>query len=382
MDAKPTIGLVLTGGGARGAYQAGVLRAIAERRGRGAPSPFRVVTGVSAGSINAAFIAANAHDFDYATRHLWDVWEHLKTGDVFRTNPVSLSRTGLRLAVELSLGAFVPGTRINYLLDTAPLRRLLRKNLDEDAVRDRLADGTLAALAITATNYATGTAVTFYEGAPDVQPWGRSARLGMRASLGVEHVMASCALPLFFPPVRLGDSHYGDGSMRLTAPLSPPIHLGADRILAIGVRHFRSADTTRRLNETTTLAEQPPIAQVGGALLNAVFLDSLETDLERAMRINDTLSHIPDARRGSQALRPLPLVAMRPSRDLGALAKELLGSFSLPVRHLLRGIGASRSTGSDLLSYLAFVNRYTEQLLRLGYQDGQDSAAELDALLA
>jgi NTE family protein len=378
---ETTIGLVLPGGGARGAYQAGVLRAIAERRGPGAPSPFRVVAGVSAGSINAAFVAAHADDFYGATGRLCELWGSLQTGDVFETNPLVLSRTGLRLAAELSLGGLVRGPRINYLLDTAPLRRLLRANLDVEAVQRRLADGTLAALAITATNYATGTAVTFFDGAPNAVPWLRSARIATRASLGVEHVMASCALPIFFPPVRLADSHYGDGSMRLTAPLSAAIHLGADRVLAIGVRHLRHADTTRRLNEAALLVKQPPLALIGGAVLNAVFLDSLETDLERAARINDTLSRIPDAQRGSQPLRPLPLVALRPSRDLGALAMELFDSFSVPVRHLLRGLGASRNMGSDLLSYLAFQKRYTEQLLRLGYEDGTTHAAELDALL-
>ena len=257
MNGTTTIGLVLPGGGARGAYQAGVLRAIAERRGPGAPSPFRVVAGVSAGSINAAFVAAHADDFYGATGRLWEAVGGLKTGDVFETNPLVLSRTDLRLAAELSLGGLVRGPRMNYLLDTAPLRRLLRANLDVEGVHRRLADGTLAALAITATNYATGTAVTFFDGAPNAVPWLRSARIATRATLGVEHVMASCALPIFFPPVRLADSHYGDGSMRLTAPLSPAIHLGADR----GARHRRPSSPARRhdarrMNEAALLPKQ------------------------------------------------------------------------------------------------------------------------------
>ena len=359
MTAHPTIGLVLTGGGARGAYQAGVLKAIAERRGPGRPTPFGAATG-----------------------RLWELWGRLRMRDVFVTSPVALSRTGLRLALELGLGALVRGRRSNHLLDTAPLRALLEANLDTRAIALRLADGTLEALAITATSYDTGMAVTFFDGARDFAPWVRSARISVRSALTVSHVMASSALPVFFPPERVAGTCYGDGCIRLTTPLSAAIHLGADRVLAIGVRHLRRPEAARKLHEACRRTSEPPLAQIGGVLLNAVFLDALETDLERAVRINATVAQIPESQRAGQALRLLPLCAIRPSRDLGTVVPDLLDAFPLSVRHLLRGVGASRDLGADLLSYLAFDQRYTERLLELGYQDGRANAAALDALLS
>lgn len=382
MKAPPTLGLVLTGGGARGAYQAGVLRAIAERLGPGRPLPFRVLTGVSAGAINAAFLAAQAQDFRSATARLWELWGRLRTNQVFVTNPLALSRTAGRVVAELGLGGLVRGERRNHLLDTAPLRRLLEANLDPKAIARHLADGTVSALALTATSYGTGMAVTFFDGAPGAPPWVRSARITVRTPLSVPHVMASSALPVFFRPEPIAGTWYGDGCIRLTTPLSAAIHLGADRVLAIGVRHLRPPEATRKLHEACYRTGQPPLAEIGGVLLNAVFLDALETDLERARRINATVAQIPQAQCTALPLRQLPLEAIRPSKDLGTLVPGLLETFPLSVRHLMRGLGASRGTGSDLLSYLAFDQSYTLPLLELGYADGLASGAAFDALFS
>ena len=377
------IGLVLTGGGARAAYQVGALRALADltSTGRHGARPFQIVAGVSAGAINGAAIAAHVHDFPRAARDLWAMWTMLTPDCIYRTDVRSLSRTGRRWLREISLGGLFGAIGINHLLDTAPLRRLLEARLETERVADRIADGTLHGFAITATNYATGTAISFFDGAPGIVPWQRSTRLGRRAAIGVQHVMASSAIPVFFPPIALDGTFYGDGCVRVSAPLSPAIHLGADRVVAIGIRYHRSDEEAVRLNHQPH-AEPPTISEIAGVLLNAVFLDALEHDLERTERINRTVALIPPDRSSEQPLRQVPVLALRPSEDLGRLAAQQFDRFPSALRYLLSGIGAKGASGWDLVSYLAFEPVYIQRLLDLGYRDTMRRADEVQAFFA
>jgi NTE family protein len=318
-------------------------------------------------------------DFRTATENLWSTWEDLKSDQVFRSDPASLARIGSRWLRAITFGGLL-GTGHTFLLDTAPLRATIAERIDFAKIRRHLDTGALHGLAVSATNYRTGTAVTFFDGDPSIEPWLRSTRIAVREEISVDTVMASSAIPIFFPPVRLGGSFYGDGCIRLTAPLSPAVHMGADRILAVGIRYHRSTALTQRLNQEA-YDEPISLADIGGILLNAVFLDSLETDLERMERINRTVALLDESRLRVQAdqLRPIPVLAIKPSQDLGTLAKEHFRRFPRTLRFLLRGLGASYDKGWDLLSYLSFDAAYTRRLLELGYDDAMARKDELIA---
>ncbi|HEY8377202.1 MAG TPA: patatin-like phospholipase family protein [Nannocystis sp.] len=374
-------GLVLTGGGARAAYQAGALHALAEIAGS-RELPFRVVAGVSAGAINASYLAAHADDFPRAARMLRDFWVGLTPDRVYHTDPPRLAAIGRSWLRDLSLGGLLGTGPTNFLLDTAPLRALLTDRLPLARIGEHLSAGRLRALAVTATNFLTGTAISFFDGDPRLGPWVRSTRLGRRATLRLEHVLASAAIPLFFPPVVIDSVFYGDGCVRMQAPLSPAIHLGADRLLAIGIRYARTDAQTLQLNDEVR-GSRLTVADIAGVLLNAVFLDALESDLERLRRINHTLSLVPPERHPElPGLRPIPVLALQPSQDLGRLAVDQYDEFPRVVRYLLRGIGATGERGWDLLSYLAFEPGYTSRLIELGHRDVMARRDELSAFLA
>lgn len=375
-------GLVLSGGGARGAYQAGVLRGMADVLGDDAErGPFDILTGISAGAINATALAAEGRNFRRGAENLWETWRRLRMDKVIRTNFGSVSGTGLRWLVNLGFGGSGSSDRRStHLLDASPLKDFLRDTIDTEAIRRHIANGNLRGVAVTATSYATGTAITFFDAAQDVRPWSRSARMGLPAPLTMHHILASAAIPILFPPVRIDGCFYGDGGVRMTAPLSPAIHLGARRVLAIGVRYQRPDAQTRELNEGSRM-DQVTLADIGGAMLNASFLDSLEADAERMTRINATVSLLTPEQRAHQplGLHRVPLLMIRPSRDLGQLAADQLANFPAVMRHMLRGVGASEETGADLLSYLAFDPAYTVPLLELGRADALDQADAIRA---
>lgn len=376
-------GLALTGGGARAAYQAGAIRALSEICPVGS-CPFEDISGVSAGAINGTFIAANAHDFRRAAEELCDLWGGLRPKDIYKASTFSLSKIGIQWLAEMSLGGLIAGGRSNYLLDTAPLGKLLKKNVNFEKISTHIAQGLLNGVAVSATNYETGTAVSFYDGQKGIEPWFRSTRIGIQSVLNLNHVMASAAIPIFFPPIRVDGAYFGDGCVRLTAPISPVIHMGAKKIIAIGIRHLRSAQATLEMNrDQTEHYTYLSSADIAGVVLNAVFMDSLETDIERLERINRTVELIPEELRAKHPskLRSIPFLAIRPSRDLGLLAYDLLDGFPISVRHFLRGMGASRQRGWDLLSYLAFDSSFTRQLLSLGYEDVMKNRAEIAQFL-
>jgi len=359
------LGLVLTGGGARAAYQVGALRALAELFGNG-PLPFQVVTGVSAGAINGSSLAAEADDFPGAVKHLGDTWLALTPDRVYRTDALSLVSIGSGWFRGLTTGGTQAPRRYNHLLDTAPLRELLAREIQFERIRENVDRGLIRALAISATNYETGTSVTFFDGVPELQPWARSRRMGVRTGITLEQVMASAAIPIFFPPVQVGRSWYGDGGVRLTAPMSPALHLGADRLLVIGIRHPRTAEETVELNATAA-RDDLPLSEILGVLMNAVFLDSLEPDIERVERVTEMLDSI--QRPPDSHLRPVRILLLQPSQDLAVLASDQAIRFPRSLRFLLKGLGVSQKGGADLLSYLAFEQQYIERLVTLGHDD-------------
>ena len=359
------LGLVLTGGGARAAYQVGALRALAELFGNG-PLPFPVVCGVSAGAINGSSLAAEADDFPRAVKHLTDTWLSLTPEHVYRTDALSLVSIGSGWFRGLTAGGTQPPRRYNHLLDTSPLRELLGREIPFEAIRENVARGLVRGVAISATNYETGTSVTFFDGAPEMKPWARSRRMGVKTAITLDQVMASAAIPIFFPPVQVGGSWFGDGGVRLTAPMSPALHLGADRVLVIGIRHPRTAEETVVINEAAQ-RDDLPLSQILGVLMNAVFLDSLEPDIERVERVTEMLDTI--QRPADSHLRPVHILLLQPSQDLAALASDQVMRFPRTLRFLLKGLGVSQKGGADLLSYLAFEQHYIERLVTLGYED-------------
>lgn len=365
-DAQSNTALVLSGGGARGAYQVGVLKYIAKRRPL---LRFPILTGVSAGAINANFLAGSAGAFDEAVDSLADHWLSLSTDQVFRTDLPSLASNALRVLLNLGSGGSPFAPRVQGLVETRPLRRFLEDLIDADAVSENIAAGRLRALAISATAYDTGRTVTYIQGEPWLQTWERVRRLAVHDRITLDHVMASAAIPLFFPAVKVGNRYFGDGSLRQSHPLSPAIHLGADRILAISSR-WRAPVTEPEPDHT---AVYPPAAQVLGLMLNSIFLDNLDVDAERLRRINHVLARVPDSRRWLLSERPVRLLVLRPSSDIGRVAGQYEQLIPRSLRYLLRGLGTRRISSSDLVSYLMFEAEYLEHLIRLGERDAERS---------
>src|SRR3989442_6651530 len=313
-DGPGTLALVLAGGGARAAYEVGVLSAIAER----APGlEFPIVTGVSAGAINAVSLAAHAQTLSAALGALRDDWKRLTVDRVYRIQPWRLGRAVVRGVAGTLLGTHEEAAVVRGLVDMSPLHDFLAARLDCGGIDANLAAGRLHAVAVSATSYASGETVTFVHGRPDVRTWGGAQRSAVPARLTVDHVMASAALPILFPAVRLGDAFYGDGSVRQTAPLAPAIHLGARAILVITQRSEPELAAPRAI----ALRDYPTLAEVIGLLLHAIFLDALEADAERVERINRTLARVPPGA-APEGLRPLSLLMLRPSRALAAPRPE------------------------------------------------------------
>jgi NTE family protein len=341
--------------------------------------PFDVIAGISAGAINGVALATGADDFQKVADRLRLTWSRLTPDRVFRTGALRLASIGSRWIRDLSAGGFLGKSGINYLLDAAPLRRLVATEIPIGRMRRHLRAGRLRGVAVSATNYHTGSGVTFFEGAADIEPWTRSTRVGVRARITLDHVMASSAIPVFFAPVALDGSFYGDGCVRMNYPMSPAIHLGADRIVGVSVRHLRPPSETAE-REARSKTDQLPLSEIAGVLLNSVFLDSLDSDVERMERMNKTLALVPREKLSSSDLgvRPIPALLLRPSQDLGKLAADEYERFPGMLRYLLKGIGAAGHAGEDLLSYLAFEPIYVQRVMELGYNDTMARRDEIE----
>lgn len=369
--------LVLAGGGARAAFQVGVMRVLAQRFPEAFP---RIRTGVSAGAINTAFLANHFGSIDEVTGRLADVWLGLKATDVFESGVFGLLDEATRIAFQLLLGR-PPGKRRGQgLVDTKPLRKTLRNVLHSpegrlSGVRANLEGGRLKAVALTATAYSTGQAVTFFDG-DGIGEWERPYRRSVRTRLTVDHVMASSALPLIFPPVNLGDAYYGDGGIGLVAPFSPAIHLGARRILAVSTRHVRSPAESAQLS----VAGPPAAARVLDVLYSAVFLDNLEQDVLIMERVNALIRRLPPEELGN--LRQIGLLVIRPSRDIGVLATQFEPKLPRAFRFLTRRFGTKRARSQDIVSALLFQSGYLRELYDLGVHDAEARAGEIERFLA
>jgi NTE family protein len=370
--------LVLPGAGARGAYQVGVLKAIASVLPERAPNPFSIICGTSAGAINAAVLAGRAANFERAVADMEQVWGNFSADQVFRADDWTMLKTSLHWLAAVIFGGL--GVRNpESLLDNSPLRELLKRNVRFDGIRRAIEQGHLDAIAITASAYSTARSITFFQGRPELSSWTRVRRIGRATRLTVEHLMASSAVPFVFPPVQLGGEFYGDGSMRHRAPLSPAIHLGADRMLIVGVRDERP-DAEPPVGATP---ERPTLAHLAGYMLDTLFMDGLYTDLERLSRTNRILEQIGDCRLSGApgALRPLHALLITPNQDLRSVAAEYARELPRGVRLLLRGLGAGSRSGMQLVSYLLFESGFTRALIDMGYRDAMAMEDQLRAFL-
>jgi NTE family protein len=366
------VGLVLSGGGARAAYQVGVLRALSER----APAlAFPIITGVSAGAINALYLAAHSGSFAAAAAALRREWSGLHAHDVFQVRPAHLAWAGLRWLFDVVLRRRAAGPAVRGLLDMGPLREFLGPRLDLHGVQGNLAAGRLRAVALSATSYSTGDTVTFVQGADDVPVWERARRRAVRTTLTVDHVLASSAIPVLFPAVRLGAAFYGDGSVRQTAPLAPAIHLGARVLVAIAMRPRRSGAGR------SAPPEYPSAAHTLGVVLDSIFLESLDADAERLERINGLLAGRPRESIPADGLRTVQLLMLHPSQDLGALASGLTDTLPRSLRLIVESLGGHRIAASDFLSYVLFEPEYTSRLMELGYRDVERDWPQIAAFM-
>jgi len=361
---RPAVGLVMTGGGARAAYQVGVMRALSDILPRDCGNPFPVIVGTSAGAINAAVLATDAHRFRRGVGRLMAVWKNFHVGQVYRADaPGALANSSRWLLAALSGGRLRSPVS---LLDNAPLQGLLQRHIDFSAIGRNIEDGHLSAFAVTCSGYTSGQSVTFFQGSPGHEEWSRARRVGRATPIGLPHLLASSALPFIFPPVQINGEYYGDGSMRQIAPVSPALHLGAERLLVIGVGRQASQPAVRQPADG-----YPPLAQIAGHALDSIFLDSLEVDLERLQRINRTLAIVPPDRLAqvNYPLRAVDFRVITPSVPLSQIAAQYGGELPRVIRGLLNTVGAMKRTGSNLVSYLLFEKAFCRALIRLGYAD-------------
>jgi NTE family protein len=392
-------GLILSGGGARAAYQVGVLAAIAHMRsaarqalGDGpeadaqraamAANPFPIISGTSAGAINAAVLACGADDFDFAMRELVEVWGNFRVEQVYDTGVLGMVRSGARWLSLLSLGWLLRQKRLRpkSLLNNDPLRGLLTERVRFGRLPGLMQDGHVQALAITASSYSTGEHVTFFQSKGAIAPWVRNQRLAQHSPITVPHLLASAAIPFVFPAQRLegpgGPAFFGDGSMRQTAPTSAAIHLGADRLLVIGAGRMQEPGPTEHKEP-----QYPNLGQIAGHALSSIFLDSLSVDVERLQRINQTLELIPPDKRTNTHLRPVDLLLIAPSQRLDVMAAEHANALPPTVQSLLRTLGRTNAPaqgqGDALLSYLLFEAPYTQAIMNLGRADALAQSAEI-----
>lgn len=377
MSMSEKIGLILTGGGARAAYQVGVLKAIAEFLPRRSPNPFPIICGTSAGAFNAVTLAINAQQFRKGVQYLDNVWRNFQIHHVYRSDFFGVLNNTARWLAGLVLSSF-GSTRLSQvsLLDNSPLAEMLERALPCNKIQESIDAGLLYALSITASGYGSGHSVNFYQSAEGVQPWKRARRMGVATHIEAKHLLASSAIPFVFRAVRINREYFGDGSMRQIAPISPALHLGATRVLVIGTAQAEEPQPKR-----TQIDDYPSLARIAGHALDSIFLDSLEVDIERLQRINNTVSLVPVEVRQRMKLHKIEVLVLSPSESIEKIAGRYAANLPWTIRFLLRGLGAMRRSGANLVSYLLFDKEFCRTLIDLGYQDAMKQKKEIMTFL-
>ena len=373
MDVPQKTGLILTGGGARAAYQVGVLKAIAEMLPRRTQNPFPVICGTSAGAFNAVTLAVYAQSFRLGVQYLDKMWKNFEAHDIYRADPLGVFNNSVRWLSGLVLN----GLGINILnrvslLDSSPLAELLERALPSEKIQENIDLGVLHALSISASGYGTGQSVNFFQSAQGVEPWQRARRLGIATNIEARHILASSAIPFIFPAVRINREYFGDGSMRQMAPISPALHLGAVRVLVIGTGRAQEMQPSRTKED-----DYPSLARIAGHALDSIFLDSLEVDLERLKRINRTIDLVSDEMRQHINMHHIDVLLISPSQSIDKIAGRYAGQLPWAIRFLLSGLGAMRRNASNLVSYVLFEKDFCRALIDLGYQDAMNRKEEI-----
>jgi len=366
-DAGPDhkLGLVLTGGGARAAYQVGVLKAISEFLPRQAHSPFQIICGTSAGALNAATLAVNAREFRRGIKYLCNVWKNFRVEDVYRTDAIGVFVNTMRWIAGLVLsGLGINRLKRVSLLDNTPLTEFLSEILPCEKIQDNIDAGALHALSITASGYGSGQSVTFYQGVPDIQPWTRARRVGIPTRIETAHLLASSAIPFLFPAVHINREYFGDGSMRQIAPISSALHLGATRVLVISVGPNGEERPSRN-----RIGDYPSLAQIAGHALNSIFLDTVEVDMERIQRTNRALELMPEEAHQKLGLHHIDVLIIAPSQSIERIAEHHTRYLPWTIRLLLRMVGVMRGSGANLVAYLLSEKRFCRALIDMGYRD-------------
>jgi NTE family protein len=371
-------GLVLAGGGARAAYQVGVLQALKEILPEPRINPFAIICGTSAGAVNAGALAVHADDFARAVDNLLGVWRNFEPRHVYRADFAGATANSMRWLAAFLFGAFIKNRRIS-LLDNRPLEHLLARHMDFSRIDVNIKAGALDAVAITCSGYTSGQSCSFFQSVDSMEGWQRSQRIGIKTHIGVEHLMASSAIPFVFPAYKLNREYFGDGSMRQVAPVSPALHLGADRVLVVGTAKIRNDAPDRTRGDLF-----PTLAQIAGHVMNSIFLDSLAVDLERLERINRTISAVDPAtlKKMGLSLHHVDVLVLTPSEPLEGIAVKHVRSLPWTIRFFLRSVGAMRRGGANLASYLLFERGYCNELIELGYNDTLKRREEVEAFLA
>lgn len=369
--------LVLTGGGARAAYQVGVLSAISKFVPRNHGIPFPIITGTSAGAINSTSLACYASCFHLGVKKLEWVWKNLSTNSIYHSDALRVLNNIVQGTFSTFQADYANKTS-RSLLNNAPLRNLLNKVIDYKRIDNNILQGYLSAVSVSASGYNSGDSISFYQSDESISPWYRAKRRGVPCQINNDHLMASAAIPLVFPSIKIKKEHFGDGSIHQLSPLSPAIHLGADRILIVGVEQPKEPLKNKENNP-----HPPSTATVAGHLLDTIFADTLQSDLERMMRINETLKLIPpEVRENKIGLKHIDTLVINPSHNFNVMATEFYHKLPLSIRLLLRSIGISRDSESSLASYLLFEKNYCQKLIKLGFNDALNKETEIKTFLS